>query len=74
MGKTLRQRVRALTRSDEDRALISQGFTYGSGALTKEGRKVVLDHLFHNTPELKAHVVDVAKKLQDKADKSAKKK
>jgi len=65
MGKTLRQRVRALTRSDDDKALISEGFTYPSGALTKEGRKVVLDHLFHNDPELKEHVVGVAKQLRE---------
>lgn len=65
MGKSLRQRVRALTRSDDEKALISEGFTYSSGALTKEGRKVVLDHLFHRDPELKQSVIDVAKKLRD---------
>lgn len=71
MGKTLRQRVRALTRSADEKALISQGFTYASGALTKEGRKVVLDHIFHNTPEVKDAIVEKAKAL-DEADKKKK--
>lgn len=66
MSKTsLRQRVRAAFRSAEDKELQKAGFTYASGALTKEGRKVVLDHIFENDTAVKAAMVEVAKTLNE---------
>lgn len=61
--RTLRQKVRSVFRSDEEKVLIEQGFTYPSGALTKEGRKVVLDHLFQRDESLYGQIVDVARQL-----------
>lgn len=60
---TLRQRVRRVLRSADDQVLIDQGFTYESGALTKEGRKVVADLAFNNG--LKSEVVKIANQLAD---------
>jgi hypothetical protein len=67
-AKTLRQRARAALRSKEDRLLIETGFTYESGALTKDGRKVVLDLLFKEDDELRTKVLNIAQTLED-ADK-----
>lgn len=66
--KTLRQKVRAALRSKEERLLIETGFTYESGALTKDGRKVVCDLLFEDE-ELRARVVELAQTLKDEACK-----
>lgn len=70
MGTTLRERVRRIVRSKDDQVLIDQGFTYESGALTKEGRKVVADLAFTNG--LKEQVVKLARQLDD--EEKAKKK
>lgn len=70
---TLRERVRALLLGDDEKALNKAGFTYKSGALTKEGRKVVLDHIFDNDEVLKATVVEIANKLNEDACKEKKK-
>lgn len=68
--KTLRERVRSITRSADDQVLISEGFTYSSGALTKDGRKVVVDILFQD-PNLaiKDEVVKLALTLKEKRKK-----
>lgn len=65
--ETLRRRVRNLLRSEGDRALIDAGFTYESGALTPEGRKVVLDLLFRDLEGVKPRVVELAQKLLKKS-------
>lgn len=66
---TLRQKVRSILRSKEDQTLIKAGVCYPSGALTKEGRKVVLDLIFQEDKELKAQVVELAVKLNEDACK-----
>ncbi len=71
MAKTLRQRVRAALRSKEERLLIETGFTYESGALTKEGRKVVTDLLFEDK-EIRARVVELATQLKEDTCKKSK--
>lgn len=67
---TLRQKVRALLLTKEEKALTKAGFTYKSGALTKEGRKVVVDRLFEKDEELKAELVAVAEQLNEEACKT----
>lgn len=69
---TLRQRVRQLLLGEDEKALNTAGFTYKSGALTKEGRKVVLDKIFENDTALKAELVAVAKQLNEDACKNKK--
>lgn len=74
MSKTsLRQKVRALLMGEDDKALNKAGFTYKTGALTKEGRKVVLDHIFNSDTALRAEMVKVAKKLNEDSCKDKKK-
>jgi hypothetical protein len=70
-AQTLRQKVRAALRSKDERLLIDTGFTYESGALTKEGRKVICDLLFEDEA-LRAKVVELAKTLQEDACKKKK--
>lgn len=56
---TLRDKVRIALRGKDERLLIETGFVHPSGALTLEGRKVVLDLLFED-PELRAKVIELA--------------
>lgn len=63
-ASNLRERVRNALRSKEEKLLTDTGFTYTSGALTKEGRKVVLDILFEDE-ELRAKVVKLAETLKE---------
>lgn len=72
--ESLRNRVRAAFRSSDDKALNEAGFTYTSGALTKEGRKVVLDFIFDNDDALKSEMVKIAEALNEDACERAKKK
>lgn len=72
--ESLRSRVRNAFRSDDDKALNEAGFTYTSGSLTKEGRKVVLDYIFENDADLKSEMVKIAETLNEDACKKAKKK
>ena len=65
MSNTLRSKVRAVLRSKDDSLLIETGFTYPSGSLTLEGRKVVTDMLFETDENLRKNVLDVARKLKD---------
>lgn len=74
MATSLRSKVRAIRRSKEERLLIETGFTYDSGALTKDGRKVVADILFEGDEELRASVVEIAQKLKEKDCKDKKNK
>lgn len=70
---TLRQRVRQLLLGEDEKALNKAGFTYKSGALTSEGRKVVLDEIFNSDEALKAKLVEVAKQLNEDECKAKKK-
>lgn len=72
MATSLRSKVRAVLRSKDERLLIETGFTYDSGALTKDGRKVVTDILFENDEELRLAVIDIARKLKEKDCKDKK--
>lgn len=65
MSTGLRQKVRQLLLGEDEKALNKAGFTYKSGALTKEGRKVVLDHIFNTNETLRAELVEVAKQLNE---------
>ncbi len=71
MSKTsLTKAVRNAFRSKEDKALIGGGFMYESGALTKEGRKVVLNLLLGSDEALKAKVVEAALAVAEEKKKS----
>lgn len=70
----LREKVRAALRSPEETMLIRTGFIYESGALTKEGRKVVADLQFEGVEngELRARIVELAEALEADAKKASK--
>lgn len=72
MATSLRSKVRAVLRGKDERLLIETGFTYDSGALTNDGRKVVTDILFENDEELRSAVIDIARKLKEKDCKDKK--
>lgn len=59
----LRSKVRGVLRSKDEQALIDAGFTYESGAVTKEGRKVLADLQLQRDKELRSELVSIAKKL-----------
>lgn len=69
---TLRQKMRALLMGEDDKALNKAGFTYKTGTLTKEGRKVVLDHIFANDTALRTAMVKAAKQLNEDSCKDKK--
>ncbi len=71
MAKTLRERVRAALRSKEERLLIETGFTYESGALTEDGRKVLADVIFEDEG-IRARIVELAGKLKEDDCKKSK--
>lgn len=60
---TLRQRARDMFRSKDEKVLIEAGITYPSGAVTKEGRKLVCDYLVANDENVKAYLVKVAEEV-----------
>lgn len=62
--RNLRQRIRAALLNEDEKLLNRMGFTYKSGNLTVEGRKVVLDELFKKDTELRNRVLDLANKLE----------
>lgn len=71
---SLRETVRAVLRDPDERLLIRTGFVYESGALTKEGRKVLADLQFQgiSNDELRAEIVSLANKIDEDETKAAK--
>ena len=65
---SLRDKVRKLTMSADDRLLLKQGFVDSDGDLTTDGTTELLAVIFD---DYKDSLVDIAKKLQaeDKAEK-----
>lgn len=72
MGSSIRQKINRLTMSHEDKQLQKYEITSEFGNLTDLGRRVVLDKLFANDPDLRKAVVadlDAVEKEESKGKK-----
>lgn len=69
-AQTLRQAVRYATLNKQERTLREAGFLEaGSGVLTEQGRRIVVDYLWDNDKDLQKKVTAMVAKTLPKSKK-----
>lgn len=69
--KTLRQLVRYAKLSKDERILRETGFYEESGALSEQGRRIIIDTLWENDADVRKVVTAAVRKTQPKKGKKA---